>query len=119
MEGAYIEYSCEVKFKGKWAPLMKWKNGSSGTVIQSKDESSENTTKFSIVVEMTSYDNGHHFTCQTYFDKPQSEPHYANNIPINNIAYKELYATPELTVYCKYCMCLQKYHICCILSIFR
>ena len=80
---------------------MKWKDGS-GTEVQPKDEASANITKFSIVVQMTSSHNGQSFTCQTYFDKPQAQANAADNVPINNNAYRELYTLPQLTVYCKY-----------------
>ena len=81
---------------------MKWKDPSSGADVKTKDESSEGTVKFSIVVEMKPSHNGDRFTCETYFDKPQSRDKYADNIPINNNAFSETFTLPKLNVYCKY-----------------
>ena len=84
---------------------MKWE-GSSGAVLQAKNESSlgskPGTAKYSIVVEVKPSHNGEVFTCQTYFDKPTSADHAADNIPVNNHAFNERYTAPGLTVYCKY-----------------
>ena len=81
---------------------MKWRDLSSGEDVTAKDESSAGTVKFSIVVEMTPSHNGGSFTCQTYFDKPQSQDKSADNIPINNNAFNVLYTSQKLNVYCKY-----------------
>ena len=81
---------------------MKWRDPSSGEDIKAKDESSNETVKFSIVVEMTPSHNGDSFTCQTYFDKPQSRDHNADNIPINNNVFNERFTLPKQNVYCKY-----------------
>ena len=116
VEGDYIEYTCAIKYTGTWAPVMKWKDGS-GTVVQAKDGSSADIVRFGIVVEMTPSHNGQSFTCQTYFDKPQTRVNSADNIPINNDVYRELYTSAQLTVYCTYRLCWHKCHICCILSI--
>ena len=100
--GAYIEYICERNYQGNLTPKMKWWDPSSGEDVKAKDELSEGTVKFSIVVEMKSSHNGQSFTCRTYFDKPQSRDHYADNIPINRNAFSETYTLPNLSVYCKY-----------------
>ena len=102
VEGEYIKYSCERKYQGNLTPKMKWKDLGSGEDVKSKDESSAGTVKFSTVVEMTPSHNGDSFTCQTYFDKPQSAAHCADNIPINNNAFNVLYTSQRLNVYCKY-----------------
>ncbi|KAI0233388.1 hypothetical protein LSAT2_016349 [Lamellibrachia satsuma] len=102
VEGDYIGYNCEVKYRGNIDPLMKWKDGSSGAVVPANDESSMGTSKYSIVAQMTPSHNEQSFTCQTYFEKPQPGSlltSAAYNIPINNNAYKELYTSPQLTVY--------------------
>ena len=96
--GDYVEYSCERKYQGNLTPKMKWKYLSSGADVKAKDESSEGKVKFSIVVEMKPSYNGESFTCLTYFDKPLSRDHYADNKPINNNAF----TLPKLNVYCKY-----------------
>ena len=100
--GAYVEYSCERKYQGNLTPKMKWMDPSSGDEIEAKDESSEGTVKFSIVVEIKPSHNGESFICQTYFNKSQSQDRYADNIPVNNYAFIENYTLPNLTVYCKY-----------------
>ena len=81
---------------------MQWRELSSGENINAKDESSKRRVKFSIVVEIKPSHNADSFTCRTYFDKPQSRDHYADNIPINNNAFNETFTFPKLTVYCKY-----------------
>ena len=81
---------------------MKWKDLSSGADVKVKNESSEGTVKYTIVVEMKPSHNGENFTCQTFFDKPPSKDHYADNIPINEHAFNLSYTSPKLTVYCKY-----------------
>ena len=111
-----------MKYRGNIDPLMKWKDGSSGAVVPANDESSMGTSKYSIVAQMTPSHNEQSFTCQTYFEKPQPGSLLTNaayNIPINNNAYQELYTSPQLTVYCKYCVCWHKCHFCCMLSIFK
>ena len=106
VEGEYIEYSCEVTYKGKWAPVMEWKNGR--TVLQtngeSKNESTGETVKYTYVTELTPEDNGQIYICRTHFDQLMPEPvndKTANNIPTtDNVLTK--YTSPPLTVYCKY-----------------
>ena len=66
---------------------MQWRDLSSSEALKAKDESSKGRVKFSIVVEIKPSHNGYRFTCQTYFDKPQSREEYADNIPINNNAF--------------------------------
>ncbi|KAK2153319.1 hypothetical protein NP493_2329g00001 [Ridgeia piscesae] len=105
VEGQYIEYSCERKYQGNLTPKMKWTDLSTGEDVKAKDESSAGTVKFSIVVEMTPSHNGHRFTCQTYFDKPQSQNKSADNIPINNNAFNVLYTSQRLNVYCQLSQC--------------
>ena len=100
--GDYVEFSCEWKYQGDFTPKMKWKDPSSGADVKTKEELTSETVKFSIVVEMKPSHNGESFTCQTYFDKPQSRDHYADNIPINNNAFNEKFTLPKLKVYCKY-----------------
>ncbi|KAK2154980.1 hypothetical protein NP493_2116g00003 [Ridgeia piscesae] len=78
---------------------MQWRELSSGEDIKAKDESSNGIVKFSIVVEIKPSHNGDSFTCQTYFDKPQSGYNYADNIPINNNAFNETFTFPKLCVY--------------------
>ena len=102
VEGEYIEYSCERIYKANVTAKMQWRELSSGEDIKAKDESSKGTVKFTIVVEIKPSHNGESFTCQTYFDKPQSRDHYANNIPINNNAFNETFSFRKLSVYCKY-----------------
>ncbi|KAK2154981.1 hypothetical protein NP493_2116g00014 [Ridgeia piscesae] len=81
---------------------MQWRDlKGSGEALKSKDESSKGTVKFSIVVEIKPSHNGDCFTCQTYFDKPQSGHNYADNIPINNNAFNETFTFPKLSVYYK------------------
>ena len=82
---------------------MQWRDlKGSGEAIKANDESSNGIVKFSIVVEIKPSHNGDCFTCQTYFDKPQSRYNIADNIPINNHAFNEMFTLPKLSVYCKY-----------------
>ena len=82
---------------------MKWKDLSSGQNVEAYDESSKGTVKYRVVVMMKPSHNGASFiTCQTYFEKPQSEANWAANIPVNNYVFSENYTLPNLTVYCKY-----------------
>ena len=83
------------------AAKMQWRDLSSGETLKAKDESSEGTVRFSIVVEIKPSHNGDSFTCRTYFDMPERQG-YADNIPINNNAFNETFTFPKLTVYCKY-----------------
>ena len=102
VEGEYIEFSCERMYHGNVIPKMQWRDLSSGEDIKAKDESRNGKVKFSIIVEIKPSHNGDSFTCQTYFDKPQSRDQYADNIPINNNAFNETFTLPKQTVYCKY-----------------
>ncbi|KAK2181977.1 hypothetical protein NP493_372g00000 [Ridgeia piscesae] len=78
---------------------MLWRVLSSGETLKAKDESRRWTLKFSIVVEIKPSHNGDSFTCQTYFDIPQSRDHFADNKPINNNAFNETFTFPKLRVY--------------------
>ena len=102
VEGDYIEYSCEVKYQGKWAPVMEWKNTNGG--LRSMNETTGNTVKYTYVTELTPEDNGQIYTCRTYFDqlKPGTvKDKEADNIPTtDNVLTK--YTSPQLTVYCKF-----------------
>ncbi|KAK2165726.1 hypothetical protein NP493_1352g00000 [Ridgeia piscesae] len=91
---------------------MKWRDPSSGEDIKAKDESSNETVKFSIVVEMTPSHNGDSFTCQTYFDKPQSRDHNADNIPINNNVFNERFTLPKQNVYYEPRLLAVKFNVC-------
>ena len=86
---------------------MKWTERNTGAEIQAKNESSEGnkpgTAKYSIVVEVKPSHNRESFVCQTYFDKPPSAGHFAQNIPINNNAFVEIYTSAKLNVISKYC----------------
>ena len=102
VEGEYIEYSCERRYNANVTAKMLWRVLSSGETLKAKDESRRWTLKFSIVVEIKPSHNGDSFTCQTYFDIPQSRDHFADNKPINNNAFNETFTFPKLRVYCKY-----------------
>ena len=103
VEGDYIDLICWVKYKGKWAPTMRWQN--EADEIPSKDESQGNMVKFSAVVQLMPSHNGKSFTCRTFFDQPEKGilgPNTAENFPVNDGAYPEVCTTPTLTVYCEY-----------------
>lgn len=107
-EGDYIEYSCMVKYKGKWAPVMEWKKANA--VLKAKDESTADTVKYTQVTMLTPEDNDQSFTCRPYFDQPKSgstATGEADNIPTTkNVLTTHIF--PKLTVYCKY----RLHHMC-------
>ena len=70
IEGDYIKYSCEVTYAGKWAPVMIWRIGGKNAT-EVKNESTRNTVKFSIVVEITHSVNELQISCETKFDQPK------------------------------------------------
>ena len=101
-EGDYVAYSCEVKYEGRWAPVMEWKN--KGGVVQAKNESKGNKVKYTYITKLTPADNNEVFTCRTYFDEAQRPPSGdkpATNIPTTDNVLT-VYSSPPLTVYCKY-----------------
>ncbi|KAI0231095.1 hypothetical protein LSAT2_018537 [Lamellibrachia satsuma] len=98
VEGDYIKYSCEVTYKGKWAPVMEWKYNDA--VVQANDESTGNTVKYTFVTELTPAHNGQNFACRTYFDQPKPENvqvKHADNKPITDNVHTDF--TSQLTVY--------------------
>ena len=102
MSGDYVAYSCEVKYQGRWAPVMECKVN--GNVVQAKYESSRDITKYTYVTELTPADNKHIFTCRIYFDQPQPgtvEDREASNIPTTDNLLTDC-TTRNITVYCKY-----------------
>ena len=109
VEGDYVAYSCEVKYKGRWAPVMEWKNND--RVIQAKNESNGDTVKYTYVTQLTPGDNGQIFTCRTYFNQPKpGTVHHkeATNKPATDKVLTK-YKSPQLTVFCKFCfiICLR------------
>ncbi|KAI0226731.1 hypothetical protein LSAT2_022812 [Lamellibrachia satsuma] len=99
-ERDYIDLICWVKYKGKWAPTMRWQN--EADEIPSKDESQGNMVKFSAVVQLMPSHNGKSFTCRTFFDQPEKGTlgiNTAENFPVNDGAYPEVCTTPTFTVY--------------------
>ncbi|KAK2142455.1 hypothetical protein NP493_4883g00010 [Ridgeia piscesae] len=103
--GDYVAYCCEVTYKGRWAPVMEWKNNED--VVQAEVESTGNrsyevnTVKYTYVTELKPSDNNHVFSCRTYFDQPTLDSGNsvtANNTPTtDNVLSK--YRSPNLTVY--------------------
>jgi len=82
---------------------MKWKDLTSGAFVPAENESSGDTIKYSVVFEMKAIHNQAHFIdCYTYFDTPQRQKGFADNIPINDFAFNKIYTLPLLNVYCKY-----------------
>ena len=110
-EGDYVAYSCEVKYEGRWAPVMEWKN--KGGVVQAKNESKGNKVKYTYITKLTPADNNEVFTCRTYFDEaqrpPSNEKTSATNIPTTDNVLT-VYSSPPLTVYCKYWL-YRKYNV--------
>ena len=101
LEGDYVAYSCEVKYQGRWAPVMEWRNNDG--VVQANNESSGYIAKYTYVTELTPADNGQVFTCRIYFDQPKpgtTKDKEATNIPSTENVLTN-YASPKLTVYCK------------------
>ena len=110
MEGDYVEYSCEVKYQGRWTPVMEWTNKRG--VVQAKNESDGNTVKYTYVTELTLADNKEVFTCRTYFDEADrlaSGPLPAKNIPTTDKVLT-VYSSPQLTVIRKYWL-YRKYNV--------
>ena len=102
LEGDYVRYSCKVKYKGKWAPMMEWRN--TNRVVKAKDESAGNTVKYTYITALTPEDNGQAYSCRTYFDQPKLGTvgkGKADNIPITETVLSG-YTSTHLTVYCKY-----------------
>ena len=100
IEGDYIKYSCEVTYAGKWAPVMIWRIGGK-IATEVKNESTRNTVKFSIVVEITNSVNELQISCETKFDQPKrgtSSKNAATNVPGYNYQYRIL----PLSICCKY-----------------
>ena len=82
---------------------MKWKDLTSGAFLQAKNESSNDTIKYSLAVEMkTIHNQAYIIDCYTYFDQPPRQQYFADNIPINDLAFNKIYTLPMLNVYCKY-----------------
>ena len=102
MAGDYVEYSCAVKYSGKWAPVMACRYN--GEVVKAKDESSGNTTKYTYVTKLTTPEDIYVFTCRTYFDQPKPgtvRSKEASNKPTTDNVLTDC-TSPYITVYCKY-----------------
>ena len=100
IEGDYIKYSCEVTYAGKWAPVMIWRIGRKNAT-EVKNESTRNTVKFSIFVEMTLSVNQLQISCQTKFDQ-RKRGTSSKNAATNTPYYNYNYGLPALTICCKY-----------------
>ena len=102
IEGDYVAYSCEVKYQGRWAPVMEFQNN--GEIVQAKDESTGNTAKDTYITELTPAENGAKFTCRTYFNQPQpgtvKDKEAPNKPATDNVLTK--YESQQIIVYCKY-----------------
>ena len=116
LEGDIVAYSCEVKYKGRWAPVMEWRNNDG--VVQANNECSGDIAKYTYVTELTPADNEQVFTCRMYFDQPKPgtmEDKDATNIPSTENVLTN-YTSPKLTVYCKYLLYyISKIHYYCML----
>ena len=101
-EGDFVEWSCEVGFKGRWAPAMEW-NTTTG-LIRSEYENTTDTVMCSFVMQLKPADDGRKFSCRTFFDEPKQgsmEAKHADNIiPTDNLF--PVYTSPAITVKCKY-----------------
>ena len=102
MEGDVIKLTCSVRYRGKWAPTMRWRNETDD--VTSKSESHKNIVKFDTDVKLKASDNGRAYICRTYFNLPEPgtlPPAHADNVPVNNGAFRRS-CNVTLTVYCKY-----------------
>ena len=82
---------------------MTWNNGTDA--LLAKNRSVCNLVKFTTAITLMRWDNEHNYTCRTFFDKPRKGTlpmSHADNFPINNKQYAELWRVPALTVYCEY-----------------
>ena len=101
-EGDFVEWSCEVGLKGRWAPAMEWTTTTSA--IRSEYENTTDTVKCSFVMQLKPADDGRKFSCRTFFDEPKPrslEPNRADNI-ISTGGLLPVYTSPAITVNCKY-----------------
>ena len=83
---------------------MTWNNGTDD--LLAKNETDGDIVKFTTAITlMRGWDNETNYTCRTFFDKPRKGTlpiNHADNFPINDNQYVELWRVPTLTVYCEY-----------------
>ena len=102
-EGDPVEWSCEVGFKGTWAPVMEW-NNSLNAVIKSENQNTTDMVKCSFVRRLRRTDNGTQFSCRTFFDEPKPgslESHRADNL-LSTAGLFPVYTSKVIKVNCKY-----------------
>lgn len=103
VEGDYIHFSCAVRYKGQWGPVMRWRDETGE--IQANYELQGDTVNVSFVMELMPWHNGHGYRCRTFFDRPVKGTlgaNVADNFPLNNDAYRGECKLPKFTVYCEY-----------------
>ena len=104
-EGDHVEWSCEVGFKGMWAPSMEWTNSTG--VIKSEYQNTSDTVKCSFVMQLRPSDDGRRFSCRTFFDEPKPgsmEAKRADNI-ISTGGLFDVYTSQAIIVNCKFSFC--------------
>ena len=103
VEGDYIHFSCSVRYKGQWGPVMRWRDETGE--IHANYELQGDTVNVTFVMELMPWNNGHGYRCRTFFDRPVKGSlgaKVADNFPLNNGAYRGECKLPKLTVYCEY-----------------
>ena len=101
-EGDSVEWSCEVGFKGMWAPSMEWSNATG--IIKSEYQNTSDTVKSSFVMQLRPADDGRQFSCRTFFEEPKPgsmEAKRADNIIWTGGLF-DVYTSQAIIVNCKY-----------------
>jgi hypothetical protein len=99
LENENITYTCAIKYKGKWAPVMQWKD-LNGSIITHTNQNTPEETKSMITVQATVARDGQQYRCLTNFGtslNPAPGADEAQNIP----SYQNTQTSGTLIVHCK------------------
>ena len=80
VEGANVSMSCELHYRGAWAPVMQW---SSPTVdLPAKNLTNDTFIRYTVQFRAEYRMNGYTFRCNTFFNLPKQMPtSNASNVP--------------------------------------
>ena len=100
VEGDVIALSCQVTYRGKWAPQMTWTDRS-GSVIDSSDSGTPGSVvRHEISVIVVETDDPIEFNCLTNFSDVLN-PAPGEDEATNVVDYEHMYASGDTIVHCE------------------
>ena len=102
--GEWIAFSCQLTYRGHWAPQIVCRDGDNNTLTGieevSRTQNLVETITHKINVTATASMNGGSFSCTTNFSDPLDPPPEENGAT-NVLDYEHIHTFPEVTVHCK------------------